>query len=461
MSGKYLREYFGDTDFYTPCLGLARSSLPVYSEYIHIHAKLFFNVLNKFNLEFYVFAGTGVGYVRNKSNIPWVEDYDILIFEKDIKLFEKFIIPDLKKYGFILKRPWRKSGWYVLSDREKKHFQCDVFYSKVCKNNIVRNLNGWGLYHKKNISYDIVSPPRTLKIDDLELPFFNKVEEDILIEYGDVINNVCIHINHKNKKTINQNFNIVYNEFYELLENPKNNTLKYILTNKEYKYQNKCILNSDINFTSIFDILNYISQNNVKDLHIVDQKFLQYCLSIKYYFKEIKIIFYLLEDIDKSNLIFLNYIDFVKCRKDLSIKYEEDKLIYVKNKPTFLPINIITFGTYDLFHDGHYNILKRAKSLGDKLIVGVSSDELNNKKGKSSINSLQTRIKDVEKTGFVNYCFIEESLDKKDEYINTHQADILIMGDDWKNKFDWVSCPCIYLPRTPGISTTELKKNYN
>lgn len=93
---------------------------------------------------------------------------------------------------------------------------------------------------------------------------------------------------------------------------------------------------------------------------------------------------------------------------------------------------IITFGTFDVFHVGHVNILERAASLGDYLIVGVSSDELNySKKQRYPIYSQEDRTKIISSLKFVNEVFIEESLEKKLEYIKTYNADILVMGDDW------------------------------
>jgi glycerol-3-phosphate cytidylyltransferase len=119
---------------------------------------------------------------------------------------------------------------------------------------------------------------------------------------------------------------------------------------------------------------------------------------------------------------------------------------------------VITFGTFDLFHIGHLNILKRCKEYGDYLIVGVSSDELNFKKGKQSVIPLEQRIEIVASIKYVDEVFIEESLENKNNYIKQYDADILIMGDDWKNKFDWVDCPVIYLERTHNISSSEIKK---
>ncbi|MDN8599601.1 adenylyltransferase/cytidyltransferase family protein [Citrobacter sp. S2-9] len=120
---------------------------------------------------------------------------------------------------------------------------------------------------------------------------------------------------------------------------------------------------------------------------------------------------------------------------------------------------VITFGTFDVFHVGHVNILERARAYGDELIVGVSSDELNfSKKGRYPIYNEKERMKIISSLKFVDQVFLEQSLELKKEYITTYNADILIMGDDWLGRFDWVSdvCEVIYLPRTPSISTTEI-----
>ncbi|MEY4463670.1 MAG: hypothetical protein RLZZ81_641 [Pseudomonadota bacterium] len=120
---------------------------------------------------------------------------------------------------------------------------------------------------------------------------------------------------------------------------------------------------------------------------------------------------------------------------------------------------IITFGTFDVFHVGHINILERAASYGDKLIVGVSSDELNfSKKKRYPIYCQNYRVKIISSLRFVDEVFIEESLELKLDYIKQYNAAILVMGDDWVGRFDWVkeACDVICLPRTPSISTTEI-----
>ncbi|MEI5640449.1 MULTISPECIES: adenylyltransferase/cytidyltransferase family protein [unclassified Pseudoalteromonas] len=120
---------------------------------------------------------------------------------------------------------------------------------------------------------------------------------------------------------------------------------------------------------------------------------------------------------------------------------------------------VITFGTFDIFHVGHVNILERAKALGDHLIVGISSDELNYaKKGRNPVYSLAERVKIISSLRFVDEVFVEESLELKEQYIRDSQADVLVMGDDWQGKFDQYKafCDVVYLQRTPSISTTEI-----
>lgn len=121
---------------------------------------------------------------------------------------------------------------------------------------------------------------------------------------------------------------------------------------------------------------------------------------------------------------------------------------------------VITFGTFDIFHYGHLKILERAKSMGDHLTVGVSTDALNfSKKQCNPVYSQRDRIEIVQGIRYVNDAFFEESLEQKREYILHHRADVLVMGDDWKGKFDELSnlCEVIYLPRTEDISTTSIK----
>jgi len=122
-------------------------------------------------------------------------------------------------------------------------------------------------------------------------------------------------------------------------------------------------------------------------------------------------------------------------------------------------MRVITFGTYDIFHVGHVNIIERAKLYGDHLIVGVSSDKLNiSKKGRPPVYCEDDRQHIIRSMRCVDEVFLEESLELKAEYIKYYNADVLVMGDDWQGKFDHLKdiCQVVYLPRTPSISTTEI-----
>lgn len=122
---------------------------------------------------------------------------------------------------------------------------------------------------------------------------------------------------------------------------------------------------------------------------------------------------------------------------------------------------VITYGTFDLFHKGHYNILKRAKELGDYLIVGVTGDNYDRERGKLSVqDSLATRIENVRKTGFADLIIVEEYLGQKIQDIINYDVDILVVGSDWKGKFDHLSkyCEVKYLERTKNISSTQIRE---
>ena len=120
---------------------------------------------------------------------------------------------------------------------------------------------------------------------------------------------------------------------------------------------------------------------------------------------------------------------------------------------------VITFGTFDVFHVGHLRVITRAASFGDRLVVGVSADELNlRKKGRLPVFSEGERLEIVAALKPVDEVFVEESLELKRDYIRQYDAQVLVMGDDWAGKFDEFEdvCKVEYLPRTPAISTTAL-----
>lgn len=120
---------------------------------------------------------------------------------------------------------------------------------------------------------------------------------------------------------------------------------------------------------------------------------------------------------------------------------------------------VITYGTFDLFHVGHLNILRRAKELGDYLVVAVSSDAFNEIKGKKCVIPDYERMAIVEAIKYVDEVIPENDWEQKVRDVQEHDIDVFVMGDDWEGKFDFLSeyCDVVYLPRTEGISTTQLK----
>ncbi|WP_077597017.1 glycerol-3-phosphate cytidylyltransferase [Oceanobacillus kimchii] len=125
---------------------------------------------------------------------------------------------------------------------------------------------------------------------------------------------------------------------------------------------------------------------------------------------------------------------------------------------------VITYGTFDLLHTGHINLLRRAKEeLGDYVIVAISSDEFNALKKKEAYYSFEQRKAILEAVRYVDEVIVEKSWDQKIDDIKKHEVDVFVMGDDWEGKFDFLSehCDVVYLPRTVGISTTKIKKDLN
>lgn len=123
---------------------------------------------------------------------------------------------------------------------------------------------------------------------------------------------------------------------------------------------------------------------------------------------------------------------------------------------------ILTYGTFDLLHYGHINLLKRAKAQGDYLVVALSTDEFNAIKGKKAYHDYETRKMMLEAVRYVDLVIPEENWEQKINDVKKYEIDTLVMGDDWagSDKFDYLKdyCEVIYLPRTEGISTTKIKK---
>lgn len=124
---------------------------------------------------------------------------------------------------------------------------------------------------------------------------------------------------------------------------------------------------------------------------------------------------------------------------------------------------ILTYGTFDLLHYGHIRLLKRAKELGDYLIVALSTDEFNEIKGKKAYHNYETRKKMLEAVRYVDLVIPEENWEQKINDVKEYHVDVVVMGSDWagSDRFDYLKdyCEVVYLDRTEGVSTTKIKKD--
>ena len=124
---------------------------------------------------------------------------------------------------------------------------------------------------------------------------------------------------------------------------------------------------------------------------------------------------------------------------------------------------VITYGTFDLLHIGHINLLRRARALGDYLIVALSTDEFNALKGKKAYYPYEHRKAILEAIRYVDKVIPERNWEQKIDDVINYDVDVFVMGDDWEGKFDFLKeyCEVVYLPRTVGISTTKIKQDLN
>ena len=262
-------------------------------------------------------------------------------------------------------------------------------------------------------------------------------------------------------------------------------------------------INFSTNNIVTFMLLYYISQNNISKIIVdipanptftVEYSIIIFFKDIRFFYPNLITELYISEKIDENYDDTFNYTTNIFCRNIELYKYYVNmkssssssslslsssmqnkykyfpKLFYIKFSNTNNDVNSnskllinkykrgITFGTFDLFHFGHDNILKRCMLFCEYLCLGLSSDELNMIKGKISVDNYEKRKTIIEEAQFGDEIFKEESLEQKNDYVIQMDAKILMMGDDWLGKFDWVSCDVLYMERTPNISTTMLKE---
>jgi len=182
-----------DKLFYYPCIGLTNFDIPIYTDFNSDMAKIYFSILNKSKFEYYIFAGSAIGLVRDGKNIPWVDDYDIIIFKKNLKLFKKKIIPLLQKNGIITSAPDFKflnfinkilvnNSLFTQKFKYKDYHQLDVdiFTSYLDKYNNIKCMRPrvWGTYCNKNLNLSSIKPAKYYDFDNFgfKVPFLIKLK---------------------------------------------------------------------------------------------------------------------------------------------------------------------------------------------------------------------------------------------------------------------------------------------
>jgi hypothetical protein len=233
------------TCHYFASIGITNLNLTTYNQVIHEQAKICFKILGDFessrNITYAVFAGNSVGLLRADKNLPWADDYDIILFKHDIPVFMSHVVPELERIGFKVK-PKIVNGiacgakifgppisFMHSGDKNQSIsiFQCDVFYSYFDGNRFLKNCGGWGLYHQKNIPRSVVFPLTRRQFHGMLLPFFNDPLKEVELTYGD-IQKCAIFSHHLDSTIFYKRWQHAYKDFDHIKKTSIINTRKYI-----------------------------------------------------------------------------------------------------------------------------------------------------------------------------------------------------------------------------------------
>jgi phosphorylcholine metabolism protein LicD len=324
-------------NYYFASRGVTNLNLSTYNEFMHDQAILFFNILSRYEREgtgeiaYAVFAGNSVGMLRNSKNLPWGDDYDIIVFDEHADFFAQVISPELESYGFKVEKKIENNidcgvkvfGPVVVFNNNDSVsiFQCDVFYSYFDNNNCLKNCGGWGLYHQKNIPFDVVYPFKRHMFHGMFLPFFNDAKKEVEICYTN-INKCTIHSHNLLTGTIFYNkWENAYLDFDYIIKTSIENTKKAINSNSyiplneiELTASNKnIILGTSLNTLSKIKFLSYLCTYNIGSIITHSDAFefiCEHAADVKYYLKGISITY--IDDGRKPSPvspIFYMYID--------------------------------------------------------------------------------------------------------------------------------------------------------
>lgn len=349
-----------DNLLYSPLIGIYPCKVNLYTPFINGIAKIFFKILDDSKIEYYVFAGSSIGLVRNNKSIPWVDDYDIIVFEKDFTNFEKLL--KVFEYNLFKIKPVYRSasnkknsnklcGYslssprYKLNNTKTSFFHIDVFFSKV-ENNLLKNTCNWGLYDKSNVPISYVVPQNYQKFDDMYLPFFNDYTKDIELEYGDVLNRCVVHVQHGTQAiNLNKHWTECYNEFEDFknisIENTKNKIFDLSQNNNNNIFDSITDHGFDNDNYLMFMkfIANNINSCKEKIINIFNIINVKYVLDIKFYFPKVVVNIHInsVEYLEEIRF-FLEFIDNIIVYDNYLYQNVENYLnsIVVINKPSLI-----------------------------------------------------------------------------------------------------------------------------
>jgi hypothetical protein len=274
------------TCHYFASIGITNLNLTTYNEVIHEQAKICFKILGDFesshNITYAVFAGNSIGLLRAGNNLPWADDYDIILFKNDIPIFTSHIVPELERIGFKIK-PKIVNGiacgakifgppvsFTHEGDKNQSIsiFQCDVFYSYFDGNGFLKNCGGWGLYHQKNIPRSVVFPLKRHQFHGMLLPFFNDPLKEAELCYGD-IQKCAIFSHHLDSTIFYKRWQHAYKDFDYIKKTSTINTRKYISNGSTHGYGDACETTKktlSLNSSDMCDIL--FHDGECDDFHI-------------------------------------------------------------------------------------------------------------------------------------------------------------------------------------------------
>lgn len=460
--------------FYLPTVGVTNLKLCEPNEVIADQATIFFRILDAFNIPYALFAGSSIGLLRNGKTLPFVDDYDIIIFNKHLPIFSN-AVHTLKKHGFKITQsvhPQTKQktngGCSVYSSvihkfyndakddggdngggdngdegaREKtnikkSHFQCDIFFSYFDNDGFLRNNASWGLYHGKNIHMKDVLPFQRRAFDGLHLPFFKNVASEVYKCYGNV--EQCIVESHNlNVRAIYRSWKVAHTEFERIKQCAKENTMQMIFQHGDKGGEDGegeggrdsiSILDNAFSKNSL-DVLRDIHVNKTKTVYSYSIDFIiQHAACIKYYFPTVNIEYFSYSR-DNQVILFLNYVDVIHVYNAAVYDFYNDPRIMYLKKPRIDMITVVTFGAFSC-HSGdsdskYFSILTECAKYSENICVGLLLCDCDSPE---SFESRANHIKQCCK--FVKNVWKDDgSADFKNRCVKMSQANILVTGEE-------------------------------